>query len=63
MPDTNSLEAKPLRPHEALAQRLHNGESIPLSDLIAFIEASDKDLTQERKVREKPAPTLDVDFF
>lgn len=59
MSDTN-LESSPLRPHELLAQRLHNGESIPLSDLIAFIESSDKVLTKERKVREKP---IDVDFF
>lgn len=66
MSDTNPLQAPSLRPHEVLAQRIQSGETIPLSDLIAFIESSDKTLTTERKAREKlekPDNPLDVDFF
>lgn len=43
-----------------LAQRIKNGENIPLEELIAFINAQDKALTKERK--EKISPK-DVDFF
>jgi len=43
-----------------LAQRIRNGEEIPFTELVAFIQAKDKELTKERK--EKLSPK-DVDFF
>jgi hypothetical protein len=61
--DTNPLQAQPLRSHEALAQRIRNGEQVSLEELIAFIETTDKALTTERKVREAPTKPVDVDFF
>lgn len=47
-----------------LSTRILNGEEVPLSDLVKFIEQFDEDLTEERKKREKPpAPPKEVDFF
>lgn len=48
-------------PHEALAERIRNGEIIPLADLIAFIKHSDGVLRREKKA--KALPEKDVDFF
>lgn len=48
-------------PHEALAERIRNGEIIPLEDLIAFIKHSDGVLRREKKA--KALPEKDVDFF
>ena len=48
-------------PHEALAERIRNGENIPLAELIEFIKHSDGVLRREKKA--KTTPDKDVDFF
>lgn len=53
-------EAQKLKAQD-LKQRILAGEKIPLSELSAFLSASDRILTVEKKKRELP-PT-DVSFF
>ena len=53
-------EQTPIDPF-TLAQRIRNGEDIPLSDLIDFIKGSETVLRVERKSREI-VTEKDVDF-
>jgi len=47
--------------YETLAERIRNGENIPLAELIEFIKHSDGVLRREKKA--KTTPDKDVDFF
>lgn len=46
-----------------LQTRLVSGETVPLAELIQFINDADSDLQDTRKNREKTEKPTDVDFF
>ena len=53
-----------LRQHALdLRTRMQNGETIPLSELKAFILEADADLSTSRAKRANPPKSTDVDFF
>ena len=46
-----------------LIQWVQSGETVPLDELIAFLQDSSRTLQAQAKERETPTKQLDVDFF